>query len=348
MAQAAQQRGAEAPGTGSTSPARGRRLALAAVNCATRSRTARWAGSSSSCSGQRWPQWSHSICAPTWSSSRLRSGPRPGARSARAGRVPGRARSRGRANWAAVHSPSRRTAPPAALAACSKRGVASVMRLVWELPILTAEPRLSCRRGPRRLKPRPARRYKAARRRDCHERTDPDDLGVERRGAALWLTIQREERRNAMSHAVLAGMAAGHRRRAGRPRRCAPSSSPARAARPSAPAPTCRRPRPSPPTTPSRTATSRSCCGGRGPAPCRWWRASTAPAWPAAWACWRCATWRWRPATRSFGLPEVKVGVFPAQVLTVLQHLVPRRKLAELCLTGESARRGAGAGAWAW
>ena len=37
-----------------------------------------------------------------------------------------------------------------------------------------------------------------------------------------------------------------------------------------------------------------------------------------------------------FGLPEVKVGVFPAQVLTVLQRLVPRRQLAELCLTGES------------
>ena len=36
-----------------------------------------------------------------------------------------------------------------------------------------------------------------------------------------------------------------------------------------------------------------------------------------------------------FGLPEVKVGVFPAQVLSVLQHLVPRRKLAELCLTGD-------------
>ena len=35
------------------------------------------------------------------------------------------------------------------------------------------------------------------------------------------------------------------------------------------------------------------------------------------------------------GLPEVKVGVFPAQVMTVLQHLVPRRKLAEMCLTGE-------------
>jgi enoyl-CoA hydratase/carnithine racemase len=36
-----------------------------------------------------------------------------------------------------------------------------------------------------------------------------------------------------------------------------------------------------------------------------------------------------------FGLPEVKVGLFPAQVLTVLQHLLPRRQLRELCLTGE-------------
>lgn len=36
-----------------------------------------------------------------------------------------------------------------------------------------------------------------------------------------------------------------------------------------------------------------------------------------------------------FGLPEVKVGVFPAQVLSVLQHLIPRRLLNELCLCGE-------------
>lgn len=36
-----------------------------------------------------------------------------------------------------------------------------------------------------------------------------------------------------------------------------------------------------------------------------------------------------------FGLPEVKVGLFPAQVLTVLQHLIGRRKLTELCITGE-------------
>jgi enoyl-CoA hydratase/carnithine racemase len=36
-----------------------------------------------------------------------------------------------------------------------------------------------------------------------------------------------------------------------------------------------------------------------------------------------------------FGLPEVKVGVFPAQVMTVLQRLVPRRQLVEWSLCGE-------------
>jgi enoyl-CoA hydratase/carnithine racemase len=36
-----------------------------------------------------------------------------------------------------------------------------------------------------------------------------------------------------------------------------------------------------------------------------------------------------------FGLPEVKVGVFPAQVLSVLQGLVGRRMLTQLCITGE-------------
>lgn len=37
----------------------------------------------------------------------------------------------------------------------------------------------------------------------------------------------------------------------------------------------------------------------------------------------------------TFGLPEVKVGVFPAQVLSVLQPLLPRRVLVEMCITGE-------------
>ena len=45
----------------------------------------------------------------------------------------------------------------------------------------------------------------------------------------------------------------------------------------------------------------------------------------------------------SFGLPEVKIGLFPAQVLAVLQHLCAPRHIAELCLTGEpiDARRAA-------
>lgn len=36
-----------------------------------------------------------------------------------------------------------------------------------------------------------------------------------------------------------------------------------------------------------------------------------------------------------FGLPEVKVGVFPMQVLSLMQNLVPQRVLREWCFTGE-------------
>jgi methylglutaconyl-CoA hydratase len=36
-----------------------------------------------------------------------------------------------------------------------------------------------------------------------------------------------------------------------------------------------------------------------------------------------------------FGLPEVKVGVFPMQVLSLLQDIAPRRKLREWALSGE-------------
>jgi enoyl-CoA hydratase/carnithine racemase len=36
-----------------------------------------------------------------------------------------------------------------------------------------------------------------------------------------------------------------------------------------------------------------------------------------------------------FGLPEVKIGVFPAQVLAMLKVLLPRRALNELVITGE-------------
>lgn len=36
-----------------------------------------------------------------------------------------------------------------------------------------------------------------------------------------------------------------------------------------------------------------------------------------------------------FGLPEVKVGVFPMQVAALLQPMLPARKFAEMCYTGE-------------
>ena len=36
-----------------------------------------------------------------------------------------------------------------------------------------------------------------------------------------------------------------------------------------------------------------------------------------------------------FGLPEVKVGLFPMQVLSLLQRIAPRRKVREWSLTGE-------------
>lgn len=36
-----------------------------------------------------------------------------------------------------------------------------------------------------------------------------------------------------------------------------------------------------------------------------------------------------------FSLPEVAIGMFPAQVLALIQNVVPRRRLMELCLLGE-------------
>ena len=41
-------------------------------------------------------------------------------------------------------------------------------------------------------------------------------------------------------------------------------------------------------------------------------------------------------ARAKFGLPEVKVGMFPMQVAAVMQNLVLRRKFSEMCLTGEA------------
>ena len=39
--------------------------------------------------------------------------------------------------------------------------------------------------------------------------------------------------------------------------------------------------------------------------------------------------------TARFGMPEVKVGIFPIQIMAVLQRIIPPRKLYEMALTGE-------------
>jgi enoyl-CoA hydratase/carnithine racemase len=166
------------------------------------------------------------------------------------------------------------------------------------------------------------------------EATPSGDLLAERRGAVLWLTVNREERRNALSHDVLAGLttaigAAQADRSvraivvtgAGAKAFCAGADLQAakafttdysepygqmarllRAAKAS--------------NVPLVARVNGACmAGGMGLlAMC-----DMAVAAPHA----------------VFGLPEVKVGVFPAQVLSVLQALVPRRRLAEMCLTGE-------------
>lgn len=157
----------------------------------------------------------------------------------------------------------------------------------------------------------------------------------ERRGDVLWLTIRREERRNAMSHGVLAALAEGIDGAqadrslraivltgAGEKAFCAGADlQAAQAFTTDYSDPTghfarlLRRARAS--QLPLLARVNGAClAGGMGLlAMC-----DLAVAAPHA----------------VFALPEVKVGVFPAQVLTVLQHLVPRRKLAELCLTGEA------------
>jgi enoyl-CoA hydratase/carnithine racemase len=160
------------------------------------------------------------------------------------------------------------------------------------------------------------------------------ELAVERRGTVLWLTIQREERRNAMSHGVLAGMSrAIDEAQADRSLRaivvtgagtkafCAGAdlqSAKAFTSDYSEPyahlAQLLRRAKAS--NVPLVARVNGACmAGGMG----------------------LLAMCDLAVAARHavFGLPEVKVGVFPAQVLSVLQHLVPRRRLAEMCLTGE-------------
>jgi enoyl-CoA hydratase/carnithine racemase len=163
---------------------------------------------------------------------------------------------------------------------------------------------------------------------------DSQDLLSERHGPVLWLTINREERRNAMSPAVLAGIGAALDAAqldrtlraivitgAGEKAFCAGAdlqSGKAFAMDPSEPyvqfASVLRQARAA--IVPLIARVNGACmAGGMGLMS----MCDMAVAAPHA----------------VFGLPEVKVGLFPAQVLATMQHLIPRRKLNEMCLTGE-------------
>jgi enoyl-CoA hydratase/carnithine racemase len=160
------------------------------------------------------------------------------------------------------------------------------------------------------------------------------ELSVEQRGPVLWLTITREDRRNAMSHGVLAGMA--HAISAAQDQRdiraivitgagvkafCAGADLQSAQA----------------------FTTDYSEPHGHLAQLLRVARASYLPLIARVnGACMAggmglMAMCDMVVAARHavFGLPEVKVGVFPAQVLSVLQHLIGRRTLNEMCLTGE-------------
>ena len=160
------------------------------------------------------------------------------------------------------------------------------------------------------------------------------ELAIELRGAVLWLTITREERRNAMSHGVLAGM--------GQAITAAQSQRDIRAIV-------------------ITGAGSKAFCAGADLQSAnafttdysephghlaqllRVAKASTIPliarvngaCMAGGMGLMSMCDMAVSASHTVFGLPEVKVGVFPAQVLSVLQHLIPRRKLAEMCITGE-------------
>ena len=165
------------------------------------------------------------------------------------------------------------------------------------------------------------------------------ELGVEARGGVLWLTIQREERRNALNHAVLAAMTeavtqAGSDRTlraivvtgAGSKAFCAGADLQ------SAKAFTLDYSEPYGHLAQLLRAT-RAC---NLPLIARVNGACMAGGMGLLAMCDMAVA----ASHAVFGLPEVKVGVFPAQVLAVLQHLIPRRRLAEMCITGEPVAAG--------
>ena len=160
------------------------------------------------------------------------------------------------------------------------------------------------------------------------------DLAVELRGPVLWLTITREERRNAMSHGVLASMAQAIGQAQGRRdiRAIVVTGVGSKAFCAGADLQSA-----------NAFTTDYSEPQGHLAQVLRAVRASNIPlvarvngtCMAGGMGLMSMCDMAVAASHAVFGLPEVKVGVFPAQVLSVLQHLIPRRVLVEMCITGE-------------
>jgi enoyl-CoA hydratase/carnithine racemase len=171
----------------------------------------------------------------------------------------------------------------------------------------------------------------------------PAEVRTERRGHALWVWIDREARRNALNAGVLAGIAAAVERAsadasiralvmtgAGDKAFCAGADLADGTATFQA--------GPDDPTTDfGRLARSVRRCGV--PLIARVNGACVAGGMGLLGLCDLVVA----AEHARFGLPEVKVGVFPMQVLVLLRSTMHQRHIAELCLTGEliDARRAA-------
>jgi enoyl-CoA hydratase/carnithine racemase len=164
--------------------------------------------------------------------------------------------------------------------------------------------------------------------------TSTPELAVEQRGPVLWLTITREERRNAMSHGVLAAMAQAITQAQGERsiRAIVVTGAGSKAFCAGADLQSA-----------NAFTTDYSEPQGHLARVLRAVRASNIPlvarvngaCMAGGMGLMSMCDMAVAASHAVFGLPEVKVGVFPAQVLSVLQHLIPRRVLVEMCITGE-------------